>query len=104
MNEYDEILVKNINNAIDHFKGSTVKVNKIKTAGVVEGLFSLLNDLNNNHATTISLVDDMWDNNINNEGYWEVVQYLGHVREVQTRADNRAWTKRYYAQLDKEVK
>lgn len=104
MNEFDEILVKNINNAIDDFKGSRVKVEKIKTAGIVEGLFSLLNDLNNNHATTISLVDDNWDSNINNEGYVEVIYYLQEVREVQQRADQRAWTRKYYAQLEREGK
>lgn len=82
MIERDSILVDTINDAIDTFRVSKRQANKIKTAGRVEGLLTLLSELSNAHETTISLIDDNWDSNVDNEGIWEVIEYLEHIRKV----------------------
>ena len=85
MIERDSILVNTINDAIDTFRVQKRQVGKIEAAGRVDGLMTLLNELSNAHETTITLLDDNWDSNIDNEGIWEVIQYLNHINKVDDR-------------------
>lgn len=75
----DTILVKTINDAIVDFQNQTKKIFKIQKAGQVIALFDLLNNLSNNNATTINLVDDDWDSGINNDGFVDVLNFLADM-------------------------
>jgi len=75
----DKILVKTINDTIVDFKKQTKQKLKIQKAGQVIALFNLLNNLHNNNATTINLVDDVWDCGIDNDGFADVLDFLAHT-------------------------
>jgi len=75
----DTVLVKTINDTIVDFQNQTKKKFKIQKAGQVIALFDLLNNLSNNNATTINLVDDDWDSGINNDGLVDVLNFLAEM-------------------------
>ena len=79
----DELLVKQINSAINEFKNSTRQKSKIISASKALGLFELLSELSNNHETTINLIDDNWDSGIDNAGHLEVIQYIEHIQKLE---------------------
>lgn len=86
----DQLLVKQINSTIEDFRMSTRQKSKTINASKVLGLFDLLSELNNNHETTINLIDDNWDSGIDNAGQWEVIRYIEHIQKLERKQVEKA--------------
>lgn len=97
----DELLVKQINSAIEDFRLSTRQKSKTINASKVLGLFELLCELNNNHETTINLIDDNWDSGIDNAGQVEAMNYIEHIQKLERKQLEKVAYAKYERKLAK---
>tara|TARA_R100001440_G_scaffold28100_2_gene45656 strand:+ start:1000 stop:1290 length:291 start_codon:yes stop_codon:yes gene_type:complete len=89
-----EVIVKDLNRNLEGFSSAKRQSQKTEFAFTVIGQLEVLNSLNNEGLIDFdSLVDDNWKG-VDNLLIQDVYDHTNHLKELQKRADIRAWNKK----------